>query len=575
MERLFYARPGYSERFCHRDCCQGMPKDRSFLLLGVPAFIVLAGVAYMSQLYPIALNGGGFFGQDPAYQYLFASVDILQGHAPGHTDHPGTPLQSMIAFLILVVWGIRRVTGLTDLGMFESVLSTPETYLASASVTLLLLGTVAAYFLGRRVLQTTGSLIAAVSCQLTPLMFVLVTPYIVYPTPEAALLCISVALMAALAPVLLGTDPLRATVTPRVAILAGVLCGIGVAVKITFVPLVGLLLSLWSLRLLWRACLAMVLAWLVGVLPIWSRLPAMFAWFNKVLTHSELHGLGDQAVFNAQQFMQSIVSVMNMFPLLYDVALVVLVVLCLGLVRKMLGVLAKPAGRSSTFGVPAGAVLNVREFVPPVTLLLVLAGQTIMVAKHPGPTYMIAVLPVAVMGAAWLLVSQRMVSLPTLIRPWLAGAWLLFLGYVSLNASLTGYGVVRAIHQTGEKSRDAILAETSRYANPVLIGTFNCNLPECALWFGMLMVPEMELKMDRITPDFYHFDIFGKKLHVPGVGELSAEATADTVNRLVQSGRPVFLVSPPFEQLAQFRLEKISGDSVQNLYRVVGVERPN
>ena len=90
----------------------------------------------------------------------------------------------------------------------------------------------------------------------------------------------------------------------------------------------------------------------------------------------------------------------------------------------------------------------------------------------------------------------------------------------------------------------------------------------------VLMVPEMELKMDGVTPDFYHFDIFGRRLHLPGVGELSAEATADTVNRLIESGRPVFLVSPPYDQLAQFRLEKISGDHVQNLYRVTGYDRP-
>ena len=215
-----------------------------------------------------------------------------------------------------------------------------------------------------------------------------------------------------------------------------------------------------------------------------------------------------------------------------------------------------------------------REFVAPLSLLLVLAAQTIMVAKHPGPTYMIAVLPVTVMGGAWLVFAQRMIPLPESIRSWIGGGWMILLVYALANASVAGYAGVRAIHEAGERSRDAVLSETSNFKNPVLIGTFNCNLPECALWFGMLMVPEMELKMDGVTPDFYHFDIFGRRLHLPGVGELSAEATADTVNRLIESGRPVFLVSPPYDQLAQFRLEKISGDHVQNLYRVTGYDRP-
>ena len=555
-----------------------MPKDRSIFLLGVPALIVLVGMAYMSQLYPIALNGGGFFGQDPAYQYLFAGVDILQGHAPAHTDHPGTPVQSLIALTILLVWSIRYLAGFAGQPIFESVLSLPELYLASVSAILLLLGAVAAYFLGRRVWQVTGSRIAGVSCQVTALLFALVSPYIVYPTPEAALLAISVGLMAVLTPALLGpcaAGTKLAAISTQAAIAAGVLCGIGVAVKITFVPLIGLLISLWSIRLIWRAVIAMIAAWFVGVLPIWSRLPTMFAWFNKVLTHSELHGQGDEVIFSAQQFKQSVVLVMNMFPLLYDVAMVVVVVLVLGLARKVFGIMRKPVAVGPEEGLYASGGLRMREFVPPISLLLVLAAQTIMVAKHPGPTYMTAVLPVAVMGAAWLLFAQRLVPLPALIRPWLASAWLIFLAYACVNATSAGYASVRAIHEGGERSRQAVLSETSRFKDPILIGTFNCNLPECALWFGMLMVPEMELKMDRITPDFYHFDIFGRGLHLPGVGALSAEATADTVNRLVESGRPVFLISPPYDQLAQFRLEKVSGDRVQNLYRVMGYEQPN
>ena len=109
----------------------------SIFLLCIPALIVAVGLAFMSRMFPIALNGGGFFGQDPAYQYLFAGVDILQGHAPAHTDHPGTPVQSLIALTILLVWSIWRLVGLSGQGIFESVLSSPELYMASVSVILL------------------------------------------------------------------------------------------------------------------------------------------------------------------------------------------------------------------------------------------------------------------------------------------------------------------------------------------------------------------------------------------------------------------------------------------------------
>ena len=537
---------------------------QSISLLFVPTAILATGIALMVRLFPIALNGGGFFGQDPAYQYLFAGVDILQGHAPAHTDHPGTPLQLLIAVAILCVWAVCRLTGLTGLGMYESVLASPELYMAAVSVILLFLAVIAAYFLGRRVFQATNSRIAGVSCQLTALMFSLVSPYIVYPTPEAALLCVSVALMAVLAPTLLGSG---ARTSFRDALLAGALCGLGIAVKVTFVPLVALLLALRSVRLLAIAALAMVLAWFVGVLPILSRLSAMFSWLGKVVTHSELHGLGEKATFDWSQFRQSIGVVMNMYPLLYDVALIMAVALGVGLARLIF-----TQTRAGVTDRNVGSV-RVTDFAAPSALLIALAGQTIMVAKHPGPTYMIAILPVVVMGGAWLIYSQRMIPLPAALRTWLGAVWLVFLLWVSLTSSLAGYRNIRAIHEAGERSRDTVLSTIAKYDDPVLIGTFNCNFPECALWFGMLMVPEMELKMGNVTPNFYHFDIFGRRLHLPGVGELSAEATADTVNRLVDSGRPVFLISPPYDQLAPFKLEKLSGDHVQNLYRVTGYDR--
>ncbi len=63
-------------------------KSRFFLC--VPLLVILAGLAFLSQLFPLSLNSGGYYGQDPAYQYLFTGVDILQGHAADHTNHPGT-----------------------------------------------------------------------------------------------------------------------------------------------------------------------------------------------------------------------------------------------------------------------------------------------------------------------------------------------------------------------------------------------------------------------------------------------------------------------------------------------------
>jgi hypothetical protein len=93
--------------------------------------------------------------------------------------------------------------------------------------------------------------------------------------------------------------------------------------------------------------------------------------------------------------------------------------------------------------------------------------------------------------------------------------------------------------QKGLDSYAAIQQAIARYDQPLLIGTFNCNFPECALWFGMSLVPEMELKMASVTPNFYYYDIFNKTLRLPGKGEMTHKQTAETVEHLVQQTRPV------------------------------------
>ncbi len=111
---------------------------RNLRLAIMPVVLILFQLALMQQMYPLAINSNGLFGQDPAYQYLFAGVDILLGNSPGHTDHPGTPLQTLIAAIIPFTWGVSRLVGATQLSTLNAVLANPELYLASTSLVLLL-----------------------------------------------------------------------------------------------------------------------------------------------------------------------------------------------------------------------------------------------------------------------------------------------------------------------------------------------------------------------------------------------------------------------------------------------------
>ena len=79
--------------------------------------------------------------------------------------------------------------------------------------------------------------------------------------------------------------------------------------------------------------------------------------------------------------------------------------------------------------------------------------------------------------------------------------------------------------------------------------------------------------MKQVTPNFLHFDIFNKRLHVPGIGELTEDRLRTTINELIAQNRDVLLISPEFDQLHKFELEKLLSTEIQNLYRIKGLVR--
>lgn len=543
-------------------------KRTSVLLLIVPVIFICVAIAFATQMYPIYANTP-FYGQDPAYQYLFAGVDILLGNAPAHNDHPGTPLQLLIAITIAVVWFVRHTLGIIGQEMFVNVLAEPELYLMGVSAVVVFFNSIAIFFIGLRVFKVTGRYLTAATCQLAPLVFVLTLPNVLYPSPESLLWCISLCLLGVLVPALLGDSPHKNIVSKKMAVFAGIFCGIGLAIKVTFLPLVGLLIILRSWRLILISITVMSASWFVGVLPIYSRLGLMFGWLHKVINHSGLHGAGQNAVFNSAEFIGNISYVRSMYPLLDTAVWMMVIVSLWGFIKYQ--ILAKKIKfDAETQDQNIVNKINNYSWFTAFVLSLVVIGQGIMVAKHPGPTYMIPVLPITVIAFAWLLDTQKFLQVSKLLKKLLHLSVFMFFAYQAATSSLSAYQVIKTYHAKGTQENLIIQETIHQYKNPILIGTFNCTLPQCALWFGQLMTPEVQLKMDHVTTDFYHFDIFAKNLHVPGQGALSKDDTSKVINGLIAVGQTVLLISPPYDQLANFDIEKLVSTPVQVLYLVKG-----
>ena len=544
-------------------------------LAALPLTLLLVGVVLMTNMYPLHLNSNAGFGPDPSYQYLFSGVDILLGHSPVHTDHPGTPLQTLIAGIIATTWLGLRSLGITSVGLFDSVLILPEVFLCATSVFLLALTCLANFYLGRSIYKVTQNYWLALACQVAPLLYPIVIPNLVFPTPEALLISISLALLAVLAPVSITQAGTSEPFKRSAASWAGLLCGLGLATKLTFAPMLGLLLLLKKPKLIVNAFCWLVVAWLIGVLPIISRLAGMFGWFYSLLTHSGIHGAGGANVFDFVQVKMAIGWLIDQFSIFYITLTALFLLLILSALVKASKSLWPMLNRHTQLARlirPSWPhKLLVDDILTLSIFLLVLIAQTLMVAKHLGSTYMVPALSLPLLGIASILHQQNIVPVPYKLRLAISRLCLVVLLAIASFSTVKAIKTVSNTHQQGLQSHHSIQQAVKQFDNPLVLGAFNCNFLECALWFGMALVPEMELKTTPVMPNFYYFDIFSKKLHLPGKGELSDQQTAETIAALMGQTRPVLLISPPFPHLDKLKLELILSTPVQNLYRVVGL----
>jgi hypothetical protein len=304
----------------------------------------------------------------------------------------------------------------------------------------------------------------------------------------------------------------------------------------------------------------------------------MFRWFYSLLTHSGIHGGGTNEFFDFARVKMALGWLSGQFSLYYGVALCILVVLAVTLTLTITdwfrNLRQAPIPKNPLRMIKTAKDILSSDALTASVFCLVLIGQTVMVAKHLGPSYMIPALSLPMLAFAWLLHRQNFVSISKTLLKVLAVGWLAVVMITVVVATSASLSAVRVTHQKGLQSHALIQEQLKHFENPLVMGAFNCNLAECALWFGMALVPEMELRMTALTPNFYYFDIFSKKLHVPGRGELTDQQTNEMILNLTQNSRPVLLISPPFPHLNKLRLELIISTPVQNLYRVLGLSDP-
>jgi hypothetical protein len=457
---------------------------------------------FLKAAFPLHSGSPGY-DQDPAYAYLFNGLLILEGYPPYHIDHPGTPLQLLFALTIFIRWLITRLLTGSSLDFVDSVMLDPESYLFDMAVLLLALNLYALTFFGRRISDTTGKIYLGMFCQLSLLCFTIMAPKAAYPAPEAVLIFCSLILLGLLSPRIFRST-INTESAPSVSSrLVGATFALGLAIKITFAPMVLLFALLPKGKERRIGVITGLVVFLLLVTPALPNIDRFVGWVTGLVSNSGIHGGGGAGFINLASIPANLQSLFVWFPLFVTAIVLTIFVVTHSVIKR-------------------SAVL----LHGPLVLIAVALLQTGLVLKHPGAHYMVAILPIPLILLAWLALF---------IKPKLPATKLLFVTIVTIMAMhsvlVTAIGVKKLSDQRAEMTSAMIEInkELALYPDALIICSFRCALPEYALTMALIFSPQLiSDKTTKKLKNFYDYDIF--------VGEF------------VSVGRP----SLPYKSLPEF-----------------------
>jgi len=251
-------------------------------------FLIIPGmVLFFSVLLKVA--AGPYWlapNFDPSYLYLINGLHIFKGIAVNDATHPGTPLQVLCG---MVCWLFNIGRSMED--TVTRVLITPEFYLHMVFIILTSLSFFTSFGLGVYVFRKTNDIWAALLAQLPSLSFLVmkswesfepVLPVAANVSPE----CMLVGVLNLFTICLLMNFFAK---TPKENLAStmywGLISGLGVAVKFTFLPilLVPCIVLSWKNKIIFLGvCVA---TFFVSVIPALSQYPIALKWVSGFVMH--------------------------------------------------------------------------------------------------------------------------------------------------------------------------------------------------------------------------------------------------------------------------------------------------
>ena len=492
-----------------------------------------------------ALRRPYFLDYDPEYAYLLNSLNLLELSVPGHFDHPGTPLQVFGAVVVLLQW---LLGGAGTGGPAGSVLLDPERYLAGINAGLNLLVGAAAWFAARALWLRSGRLVIALLVPLALPCLLQTAIALGRVTPEPMLVA---ATLLAFALVLTASDlPARRPGwrnAPLATRLFAAALGVGVAVKVTFAPLLAML---WLLpRENRRAGIAWsAIAFLLAIVPVLPFAPRMAGWFASLLLNRGHLASGNVGLPDAAKLGDNLAGFLAGEPALF-------------LALALLAACWLAARRARDWRIGGASAATWCAVALAVGLL-----QIAISVKHGAPRYLLAATVFDVLTLIAL--AATMPSGPLRRGATAAG---LAAVLVAGTAGLGGYWQWHLGYREAADSRGRLLASAGAGTNCMLVHHSGTGSPAYALAFGNDYARrKFATRLGTLYPDAVFYDIWQREFR----GFDRADRLAQVLRHIAE-GRCVLMHGMPLAGLHAdyargMQLQLLEEEGPVATYRLLG-----
>jgi len=515
------------------------------LLLIVPICIVIVIYILRNAYGPIWLGSNN----DPESIHFYNALTLLKHGNIGNVDNPGTTMQLLMAGMTPIIYFFR----FTSSPFWEDVILHFDTYIETFFAIIIVINAFYIFLLGKIVFQNTGNIVFAMSLQS---IYIILLDVFIYSLSRFG---IEILLFTITFPVIivilkLWFNPIycESQITfskhvqiPKYILYLVLICGAGMALKFTFLPIVILsifLIPRYINKLIF--CLMSFIVFAIIIVPIWDKIPYMISWITKISQGSGAYGSDKSFFINPIENKQLIVSLLQNNSIYF-----VTVFSLFGIVILYL--------RNNT---------KIFKFIYRLSLgLLVLFSFAIfIVLKSPGVRY---IQPILYLTPLSVLIIYEILKRKQFRSKIVTSSYYILIGFLLIHSVF----YLRDFRYRCKGKRDIQLGvykqlETT-YAKKIKIGSYLSSSPASALYLNFalhnfLKNPYLKQRYNR----YFYYDKFTQKyLNWDGYTNL------ETIIRKYGKNNIVFFCSP-LEYTPDFypkvKLKILLNNDIERIYRI-------